>query len=160
MIGEIVCKECDLVVEDRIIDQTSEWRNFASEASSHSSDPNRVGGPLDENRDDFGMNLKIISKGVTTHSSLMKTSQKSSQDSSDKSLDRGYNVIRDFGERLNLQGSVVEESKNLFRSIARKKKLKGRNLESVAAAVIYVCTKKSENPRSLRGISRKREHAG
>ncbi|KAF6148897.1 hypothetical protein GIB67_014268, partial [Kingdonia uniflora] len=41
--GDTVCSECGLVLESHSIDETSEWRTFANEASDN--DPNRVGGP-------------------------------------------------------------------------------------------------------------------
>ena len=138
------------MVEDRIIDQTSEWRNFSTEASSHATDPNRVGGPRDEFMEDSGMNVKIIAK-PGAHSGLAKIAQKSSQDAGDKSLARGFNVIKDFGERLGLPAEVINNSKSIFKSIVQQKKLKGRNLDSVVAAVLYESTRKGDNPRNLKG---------
>ncbi|KAF6149610.1 hypothetical protein GIB67_011219 [Kingdonia uniflora] len=41
--GDRVYSECGLVLESHSIDETSEWRTFANEASDN--DPNRVGGP-------------------------------------------------------------------------------------------------------------------
>jgi len=148
--GEIVCKECYTVIEDRIIDKSSEWRNFAAEFSSHSSDPNRVGGPLDEFMEDSGMTTKIIAKG--THTGLTKAAQKSAQDAGDKSLMRGFNVIKDFADQLHLPSEIVEKSKGLFKNIEKKKKLKGRNLDSVIAAVLYVSAKQCSNPKNLKDV--------
>ena len=39
--GDIICRECGLVVGDRVIDVTSEWRTFAND--SDSKDRSRVG---------------------------------------------------------------------------------------------------------------------
>lgn len=149
--GEVVCKECRVVAEDRLVDQTSEWRNFSAESSSHANDPNRVGGPRDEHASDSGLNTTIINRG-SGHTNLLKIQQKSSQDAGDKSLGKGFTVITDFSGILRLPNEIVNSSRELFRKIVKKKKLKGRNLESVVAAVLYVCAKQMNNPRNLKEI--------
>lgn len=149
--GEVVCKECRVVVEDRLVDQTSEWRNFSAEASTHASDPNRVGGPRDEHASDSGLNTTIIGRG-TGHMSLIKIQHKTSQDAGDKSLGKGFTVINEFSGILKLPSDIVNASRELFGRIVKKKKLKGRNLESVVAAVLYVSAKQMNNPRNLKEI--------
>ena len=150
-VGEIVCKECRVVVEDRLVDQTSEWRNFSAESNSHSSDPNRVGGPRDDYASDSGLNTTIINHG-TGHMNLVKIQQKTSQDAGDKSLMKGSQVINEFSGILKLPSEIINASRELFRKIVKKKKLKGRNLESVVAAVLYVSAKQMNNPRNLKEI--------
>ncbi|KAL3327166.1 hypothetical protein AABB24_037729 [Solanum stoloniferum] len=58
--GDTVCSECELVLESRSIDETSEWRTFADESGDH--DPNRVGGPVNPFLGDVGLSI-VISKG-------------------------------------------------------------------------------------------------
>ena len=43
--GELVCSNCGLVAEDRIIDDTYEKRNFGSENGGNKSE-SRIGGPM------------------------------------------------------------------------------------------------------------------
>lgn len=145
----MICKECYFVVEDRIIDQTSEWRNFSTEFSSHASDPNRVGGPNDELLEDSGINLKIVDK--KGHCGLSKAAQKLAQEAGDKSLTKGFSIIKDFCETLHLPSKVQDKSKSIFKDIEKNRKLKGRNMESVVAAVLYVAAKCCDCQRSLKG---------
>ena len=149
--GEVVCKECRVVVEDRLIDQSSEWRNFSTEASTHSSDRNRVGGPRDEYATDSGLNTTIIGRG-TGHMGLVRTMHMITQEAGDKSLSKGFTVINEFSTILRLPSDVINTSRELFGRIVKKKKLKGRNLESVVAAVLYVSAKQMNNPRNLKEI--------
>ena len=149
--GEVVCKECRVVVEDRLIDQSSEWRNFSTEASTHSSDRNRVGGPRDEYATDSGLNTTIIGRG-TGHMGLVRTMHITTQEAGDKSLSKGSTVINEFSTILRLPSDVINTSRELFGRIVKKKKLKGRNLESVVAAVLYVSAKQMNNPRNLKEI--------
>ncbi|RWS19362.1 transcription initiation factor IIB-like protein, partial [Leptotrombidium deliense] len=39
--GDVICSECGLVVGDRVIDVSSEWRNFSDDNRNY--DPSRVG---------------------------------------------------------------------------------------------------------------------
>ncbi|GAB4835247.1 hypothetical protein Ancab_000156 [Ancistrocladus abbreviatus] len=57
--GDSVCSECGLVHESHSIDETSEWRTFANEASDN--DPVRVGGPTNPLLADGGLST-VISK--------------------------------------------------------------------------------------------------
>ncbi|KAK4319024.1 hypothetical protein Pmani_010003 [Petrolisthes manimaculis] len=42
--GDQICADCGLVVGDRVIDVSSEWRTFSNENTN--GNPSRVGGPL------------------------------------------------------------------------------------------------------------------
>jgi transcription initiation factor TFIIIB Brf1 subunit/transcription initiation factor TFIIB len=55
--GTIVCTSCGLVQKSRIIDETSEWRNFSSDDGK--SNPNRVGGKLNPFLSDFGLSTVV-----------------------------------------------------------------------------------------------------
>jgi transcription initiation factor TFIIB len=61
--GQIVCTNCGAVLDDRIIDETSEWRNFSSEnPGSSNSNPNRVGGPINPYLDEINLSITISTK--------------------------------------------------------------------------------------------------
>jgi transcription initiation factor TFIIB len=57
--GDMVCRECGLVLEARSIDESSEWRTFANESADN--DPVRVGGPSNPLLTDGGL-VTIISR--------------------------------------------------------------------------------------------------
>jgi transcription initiation factor TFIIIB Brf1 subunit/transcription initiation factor TFIIB len=54
--GTIVCTACGLVQKSRIIDESSEWRNFGDEGDSTA---NRVGGKLNPLLTDFGLSTVV-----------------------------------------------------------------------------------------------------
>ncbi|KAF6135986.1 hypothetical protein GIB67_006878, partial [Kingdonia uniflora] len=56
---DTVCSECGLVLESHSIDETSEWRTFANEASDN--DPNLVGAPSNPLLN-YGSLTTVISK--------------------------------------------------------------------------------------------------
>ena len=57
--GSIVCTNCGLVQKSRVIDETSEWRNFGDEGKSTAD---RVGGRLNPFLTDFG--LSTVANGT------------------------------------------------------------------------------------------------
>ena len=61
--GDLVCKRCGTIVGDRIIDERSEWRTFASESGGVGDDPSRVGGPANPLLDGDGLETMISGSG-------------------------------------------------------------------------------------------------
>ena len=75
--GQVACTNCGAVLDDRIIDETSEWRNFSSEnPGSSSSDPNRVGGPINP------ISMKLIYQQLSPQIKEMEYSQNGNIDHS------------------------------------------------------------------------------
>jgi transcription initiation factor TFIIB len=69
--GVLVCNNCGLVKESKIMDEASEWRNFSAESTnSRGSDPNRVGGPTNPLLEHCGIDTVVT--GVGENSSLSK----------------------------------------------------------------------------------------
>lgn len=54
-----MCTACGLVQQSRIIDETSEWRNFGSDHGDGKSNANRVGGRLNPYLSDFGLSTVV-----------------------------------------------------------------------------------------------------
>ena len=64
--GTIVCTNCGLVKESRVIDETSEWRNFSNENGDGAGNTrNRVGGKLNPYMSDFGLSTMVKGSGAT-----------------------------------------------------------------------------------------------
>ena len=53
--GTIVCQNCGLVQQQRIIDESSEWRTFSSETANSGANPSRVGGKLNPYLSNYGI---------------------------------------------------------------------------------------------------------
>jgi transcription initiation factor TFIIIB Brf1 subunit/transcription initiation factor TFIIB len=64
--GTIVCTSCGLVQESRVIDETSEWRNFSNENSDGAgSAKNRCGGKLNPYYSDFGLSTMVAGNNAS-----------------------------------------------------------------------------------------------
>ena len=67
--GEVICKDCGLVIEEKMIDFTHEWREFDSDSAGKKG---RTGAPLTFTKFDQGLGTSI-----GTGSDIYKLSGKS-----------------------------------------------------------------------------------
>jgi transcription initiation factor TFIIB len=148
--GVKVCSNCGLVVNDRIIDETSEWRNFSGDGGFGGNDGNRVGGPSDPLLNGRGL---IITMGNNDQQNkFTKWQNFSSMNSTDKSLTRGFERLKNAAYRLDIDEDILNTSKEFFKTVQEKTKLKGKNLDAVVAATLYVAAKEKKAPLNLKRI--------
>ena len=57
--GEIICKDCGLVIEDRMVDFGQEWREFDSEGAEKRR---RTGAPMTYTQYDQGLGTEVGQK--------------------------------------------------------------------------------------------------
>ncbi|KAH9386141.1 transcription initiation factor TFIIB [Nematocida major] len=147
--GYNVCRACGCIVGPRIIDERSEWRTFTDSGDN----PSRVGGPNNPFLDSEQLDT-LISPGVGLSSyNLAKTQMKSSLRGPERALINGLNLISAFCERKNLSKTISDAAKYVFKTVEEKKVLKGKNLEGVSAACIYIACRKAGFVRTFKEVS-------
>jgi transcription initiation factor TFIIB len=147
--GEIVCSNCGVVIDDKIIDETLETRRFSSENGNGGEDNNRVGGPSNPYLNEVTLSTKISVKDKKNP--INKYSYRSFE-SGDRSIIRGLDKIEELGTKLELLLSVVNKSKDVYKVIISNKKLKGRSLDGIIAAIFYHVCRQSNANRSLQDV--------
>lgn len=106
--GDMVCTECGLVVGDRIIDVSSEWRTFAN-SEKESTDMCRVGAAMDPNNEgDLSTTIGRAtgSAGFDENGKPIYRS-KNIESSSDKARRMATREIMEMAERLSVDKSIV-----------------------------------------------------
>lgn len=150
--GNVVCQSCGRVQQSRIIDEYSESRNFAKEATTKGEgDLKRIGSANISLLSDSGLATYISDGGLG--SQLTKISQRSTHSAIDKTLNKGFRNLEDYCRHLNLADKVEEESKKIFKFICEKKALKGRQHLAVIAACIFMAARKTYQSRSIKELS-------
>uniref|UniRef100_A0A5S6Q4V1 Transcription initiation factor IIB n=1 Tax=Trichuris muris TaxID=70415 RepID=A0A5S6Q4V1_TRIMR len=134
--GDMICPCCGLVVGDRVVDVSSEWRSFSSDTNS--KDPSRVGAP--ENH---------LLSGAFLSTALQMVPASSGQD---RQLIQAFGIIREMAERIHLPKSIQDQANVLFKQVLDTKQLKGKNSEAVAAACLYIACRKEGVPRTFKEI--------
>jgi len=152
--GDMVCSDCGLVVGDRVIDVSSEWRTFSSEEKT-GVDRCRVGGP---------QNLLLGSADLTTMigaskpgSSYFKNSEamfanQRNMESSERALVNAFGIISSMCDRVNLPEVIKERAHGLFKMVNDGKQLKGRSVEAKCSACLYIACRQEGVPRTFKEI--------
>ncbi|KAL3841274.1 hypothetical protein ACJIZ3_025865 [Penstemon smallii] len=149
--GDTVCSECGLVLESRSIDETSEWRTFADDSGD---DPNRVGIPVNPLLEDAALSTGI-SKGGTKGSNVdaSLTRLKCWVGDPDRVLYNGFSTISNMADRLSLVKTIKDRAGEIFKKLEDQKCTRGRKLEALVAACIYIACRQESKPRTLKEIS-------
>ncbi|EFA77303.1 transcription initiation factor IIB [Heterostelium album PN500] len=135
--GDLICRECGVVLGDRIVDEHSEWRTF-SNSESTGSDPNRVGGPTNPLLRDSGLST-VIGKGTSKDSSALSRMQnRGALANGDRSLLAGFKEIARMADHMGLPQTVQDTANELFREMDDKKSMKGRSADGILAASLYI----------------------
>lgn len=149
--GDIVCRNCGLVVEAHIIDERSEWRTFGDK-DKEGDDPSRVGAAINPLLDNGGLSTGIAKvQGASSQFNLL-TKLHNRQTGSDRQMQQASKEIGDICERLRLPDTVRNSALEVFRDTQEAKTLKGRTLKAVYAACIYVAGKRENSHRTFKEI--------
>ena len=142
--GEEVCDNCGLVYEDKIIDETYEKRNFSQENSGGNRGTSRVGGPL-KATDTLGTNIVFQSgnfQKLRTNTINCKTSK-----------ERGFEEISNFLGGKEIPQMMIEETKKIYDEVTKDKKMKGRNMKYVIAAMYFIACRTNGLSKSFKDIA-------
>jgi transcription initiation factor TFIIB len=155
--GEIICKECGLVIESNIIDEGQEWREFDE------SDENqrRAGSPLTYTQFDQGLGTKV--GGGSDLSKLSSKAQKTFKrlnvwhnrvsTAIERNLKMALSELRRVSSFLNLPKPVEEEAARIYTLAVQKGLVRGRSMESVVSGAVYAACRRHDVPRTLNEIS-------
>ena len=146
--GEKVCRNCGLVAEDRIIDDTYEKRNFGSENGGNRSE-SRIGGPMKAGEGaNLGSNLIKMSKDGSA------TKAKTGGGSFNQSpIERNYEEITKILSNKDVSKNVIEETKNIYGQVIKELKMKGRNFRAMICAMYFIASRKKKMSKSFKEIS-------
>ena len=147
--GTIVCSNCGLVQQSRIIDESSEWRTFSSETASGGANPSRVGGKLNPYLSNYGIDTQV--KGANA-SEIQKWSDRSNLSSKDKLITRGLRAIKEYALPLNLKEPTIHKASELYNRIESNGMLKGKSVTAKVAAVIFVASRLQGQPKNIKQI--------
>ncbi len=156
--GEIVCKDCGLVVEEKMIDFDQEWRSFDAEESDRKR---RAGAPMTYTQYDKGLGTDIGHKSdiyqlkgrnKNKFMRLRKWQQRIST-AIERNLKLALSELKRVSSFLKLSSSVEEEASKIYTMAVQKGLVRGRSMESVVAGALYAACRRFELPRTLDELS-------
>ena len=162
--GELFCGKCGLVISDKIIDTSAEWRSFSNEGGT---DPTRTGAPTSLTMHDRGLSTVIGAVNKDASGKPLSTSMKSSierlrtwdsrsqtQTSADRNLRQALNEMSKIKDKLALTDTVIEKAAYIYRKAMEKKLVRGRTIQGLVGACLYAACRNTETPRTLQDIAK------
>lgn len=156
--GEIVCKECGLVLEDTMVDFDQEWREFDAESAAKKR---RTGAPMSYTQFDQGLGTEVGTKadyyklGKNSKNKFFRLRKWQSRISTaiERNLKLALAELKRVSSYLKLPSSVEEEASRMYTLAVQKGLVRGRSMESVVAGVLYAACRRHEMPRTLDELS-------
>ncbi|HVL49270.1 MAG TPA: transcription initiation factor IIB [Candidatus Thermoplasmatota archaeon] len=160
--GEVHCAQCGIVVEENMIDAGAEWRAFDADQRR---DKERVGAPLTVMQHDLGLGTVMWGRtdahGKAISGSdmgrirrLQKWDRRARfKRGAERNLAQALAEIKRMGSALDVPKSVMEGAAVIYREAAVKNLIRGRSIDSVAAASIYAAMRDNGVPRSLEEVA-------
>ena len=145
--GEIVCHNCGLVFEERIIEDTYEKRNFNNENGGSKGD-SRIGGPMKAG-EGVGSNLIIYDKNGHP-----KKERRVNAAYNQSPIERNFKEIERILENQDIKKSLVEDTKDIYDQVTKVLKMKGRNLKTMICAMYFIASRKANLSKSFKEISK------
>jgi len=161
--GELFCGKCGIVITDKIVDASAEWRSFSNEGGT---DPTRTGAPTSLTMHDRGLSTIIGTVNKDASGKPLSTSMKSTierlrtwdsrsqtNSSADRNLRQALNEMNKLKDKLSLSDTVIQKSAYIYRKALEKKLVRGRSIQGLVAACLYAACRNTETPRTLQDIS-------
>lgn len=156
--GEVICRDCGLVVEEKMIDFGQEWREFDHEQAEKRR---RTGAPLSYTKFDRGLGtdvgqkgdiFKLTGKGKNKFFRLRKWQYRIST-AIERNLKLALAELKRVASYLKLPKSVEEESSRIYTMAVQRGLVRGRSMESVVAGALYAACRRYDVPRTLDELS-------
>ena len=155
--GEMVCNECGLVIKDKIIDAGPEWRAFSHDEANNRA---RVGAPTTLTLHDKGLSTVIgwKTKDLRNLTPEMKANvirlrkwntRTRINKSLDRNLSQALNELDRLSSQLDLPKDIKESAAHIYRKMANKNLIRGRSIEAMLIASIYLTCRINKIPRTL-----------
>jgi len=159
--NEVRCESCGLVVDEELIDSGPDWRAFSYDDEKEKS---HVGLPSSVTKHDKGLSTEIgfkdrygkeLSPDKKAQFSRLRRLQLQSRRSSGKerSLSTGLQEMHRMVSQLNIPKAVHEIAAVFYKSASAKGLMKGRSIEAMVAATLYIASRFYNVPRTLEELS-------
>jgi transcription initiation factor TFIIB len=155
--GDTICTKCGMVVSNRNIDPGKDWRAFTrAEESSRA----RCGLPVSRLLHDKGLPTRIgrLRGGSPEQKArsrrLYKTNIKSHSNNVERNLRTAFDKVEMVCGALSIGKSAKERSKLLYRKAVEMRLSRGRPMNALVCASLFVGCKKNETPKPLEEFHR------
>ncbi|TFG31823.1 transcription initiation factor IIB [Candidatus Thorarchaeota archaeon] len=161
--GENTCASCGLVRSEHTTDSGPEWRAFTTEERDARA---RVGAPMTLTRADRGLSTTIDWRNKDASGRALTSTTRAAMyrmrkwhirsklhNSEHRNLSIAMSEMQRLSSQLGIPYEVRESAALIYRKALMKRIVRGRSIESVVAASIYLACRIHRIPRSLDEIA-------
>lgn len=161
--GEIYCSECGFVLVQRMLDEQKEWREFGDEESEKR---NRVGSPLSTAIYDYGLSTtletgikdatgKVLSERAMAEAQKLRLWQQRNRaySSAERNLQVASKAILQIANYLKVPKATYMRAVKIYRDALERGLVRGRPINSLAAAALYAACRDNGIPRTLKEVA-------
>ncbi len=161
--AELVCMNCGYVIAAKLADRGPEWRAFDDEQRAKRT---RVGAPLTYTIHDKGLSTMIDWHDRDIYGKGLSPGQKAQvyrlrkwqrrirvSDATERNLAFALSEITKIANTLNLPKNILETASLIYRKAVKEKLIRGRSIQGVTSAAIYLACRQCGLPRTLEEIA-------
>jgi len=161
--AEIVCMNCGFVVAAKLADRGPEWRAFDDEQRAKRA---RAGAPLTYTIHDKGLSTMIDWHDRDIYGKRLSPGQKAQiyrlrkwqrrirvSDATERNLAFALSEITKIANSLNLPKNILETASVIYRKAVKEHLIRGRSIQGVTSASIYVACRQCGLARTLEEIA-------
>jgi transcription initiation factor TFIIB len=161
--AEIVCMGCGYVVVAELTNQGPEWRAFDEEQRAKRA---RAGAPATFTIHDKGLSTMIDWHDRDVYGKRIAPGQKAQiyrlrkwqrrirvSDATERNLAFALSEISKIANNLNLPKNIIETASVIYRKAVKQRLIRGRTVQGVTAAAIYVACRQCGVTRTLEDVS-------
>jgi transcription initiation factor TFIIB len=161
--GEIICSNCGHVISEKALETQAEWRAFTTDEVNNRS---RTGMPTSLARHDKGLATiigrankdasgQILDAAMRTTMERLRTWDFRTQahTSTDRNLRQAFEHLDKLKDKLGLSDAIIEKTAYIYRKAQENGMVRGRTINSVLAASLYIACRELEVSRTLKDIA-------
>lgn len=148
--GENVCNQCGLIIDERQVDFSHSGKRAYTNQERNNRE--QTGSPISILLPDMGLST-VIDKQKISNPDLKRAAKWNTRITWQKrNLLIATTELKRIGSNLNLPNHVKEQGMRLYIEAFKRKLLRGRSINAMVAACLYVVSRQKGIPRTLQEI--------
>ncbi|MFX1304559.1 MAG: transcription initiation factor IIB family protein [Promethearchaeota archaeon] len=149
--GDVVCNQCGLVINEKNVDFSHKGRRAYTNQEKNSRE--QTGAPISILLPDMGLST-VIDRNKINNPDLKRAAKWNTRITWQKrNLLIASTELKRISTNLNLPIYIREDAMRLYREAFKKKLLRGRSINAMVAACLYLACRRKQLPRTLQEIT-------
>ena len=148
--GDVVCNQCGLVIQEKNVDFSHNGRRAYTNQEKNSRE--QTGAPISILLPDMGLST-VIDRNKINNPDLKRAAKWNTRITWQKrNLLIASTELKRISTILNLPNYIKEDAMRLYIEAFKKKLLRGRSINAMVAACLYLACRRKQLPRTLQEI--------